>query len=175
MRCHSSLDLVSSIYGGSKYLAWWQMSDGNYDMMRVCDSMVRLVTHSSMLKNDNLCLKVMPLSACLCYQCDQADPDDVRHPVLQCPPHKHANVGPTMGQCWANHLPTIGATLGQRTNVHLPQHRANVGDIMPTSFQHWANVGQRLACQPYFWQLDNHRNAIFRICQRWPDVGAGGH
>ena len=112
-------------------------------------------------------------------------------------PHKHANVGPTMGQCWANHLPTIGATLGQRTNVHLPQHqltlvdigatlgqrtnvhlpqhRANVGDIMPTSFQHWANVGQRLACQPYFWQLDNHRNAIFRICQRWPDVGAGGH
>ena len=91
------------------------------------------------------------------------------------PPHKHANVGPTMGQCWANHLPTIGATLGQRTNVHLPQHRANVGDIMPTSFQHCANVGQRLACQPYFWQLDNHRNAIFRICQRWPDVGAGGH
>ena len=90
-------------------------------------------------------------------------------------PHKHANVGPTMGQCWANHLPTIGATLGQRTNVHLPQHRANVGDIMPTSFQHWANVGQRLACQPYFWQLDNHRNVIFRICQRWPDVGAGGH
>ena len=71
--------------GGSKYLAWWQMSDGNYDMMRVCDSMVRLVTHSSMLKNDNLCLKVMPLSACLCYQYDQADPDDVRHPVLQCP------------------------------------------------------------------------------------------
>ena len=47
-------------------------------------------------------------------------------------PHKHANVGPTMGQCWANHLPTIGAMLGQRTNVHLPQHRANVGDIMPT-------------------------------------------
>ena len=90
-------------------------------------------------------------------------------------PHKHANVGPTMGQCWANHLQTIGATLGQRTIVHLPQHRANVGDIMPTSFQHWANVGQRLACQPYFWQLDNHRNAIFRICQRWPDVGAGGH
>ena len=97
------------------------------------------------------------------------------HVISKKQPHKHANVGPTMGQCWANHLPTIGAMLVQRTNVHLPQHRANVGDIMPTSFQHWANVGQRLACQPYFWQLDNHRNAIFRICQRWPDVGAGGH
>ena len=68
---------------------------------------------------------------------------------------------PMLGRRWANVGPTIGATLGQRTNVHLPQH--------------WANVGQRLACQPYFWQLDNHRNAIFRICQRWPDVGAGGH
>ena len=56
-RCHHSLDILSRVGGGPKYSIWWKISDGNHGMMRCCEVMIKLVTHSSLLKDDDVRLK----------------------------------------------------------------------------------------------------------------------
>ena len=55
--------------------------------MRDCETMVCLATywHSSVLRNDDVRLKGLPLGARLCYQYGLAAIDDARHLIMQCP------------------------------------------------------------------------------------------
>ena len=53
--------------------------------MRDCETMVSLATHSSVLKNDDVRLKGLPLGARMCDRCGLAAVDDARHLIMQCP------------------------------------------------------------------------------------------
>ena len=55
-----------------------------YGYMRVCETMMKLATHSSLLKTDDVRLKRLPIAARSCDQWDLAAMADVRHLVLQC-------------------------------------------------------------------------------------------
>ena len=47
--------------------------------------MIKLVTHSSLLKDDDVRLKGTPVFSRFCDQCDHGSVDNVRHLILQCP------------------------------------------------------------------------------------------
>ena len=53
--------------------------------MKCCETMVKLISHASMLKNDDVRLKAMPMFTRCCGDCDLAAVDDARHLVMQCP------------------------------------------------------------------------------------------
>ena len=57
MRCHRSLDLLSRVSVLTKYVIWWTIADNNHSLMRVCGTMVKLVTHSSLLRLDDVRLR----------------------------------------------------------------------------------------------------------------------
>ena len=57
MRCHRSLDLLSTVCVLTKYVIWWTIADNNHSLMRVCGTMVKLVTHSSLLRLDDVRLR----------------------------------------------------------------------------------------------------------------------
>ena len=83
--CHRSLDLLSNVCGGAGYLVWWQISDVNHSLMKCCEVVVRLLSHASLLKTDDVRLKGSSIAARFCNSCDLAAMDDVRHLILQCP------------------------------------------------------------------------------------------
>ena len=84
-RCHRSLDLLSELSRGPKYSIWWHLSDGNHMLLRDCEIMIKLITHASLLKDDDVRLKGLPISSRFCVQCDHAAMDDARHLIMQCP------------------------------------------------------------------------------------------
>ena len=47
--------------------------------------MVRLVSHASLLRADDVRLKGSPIASRFCTSCDLAAEDDVRHLIMQCP------------------------------------------------------------------------------------------
>ena len=85
MRCHKSLNLLSSISENSSYLIWWQIADDNHQLMNKCETVVKLLSHASILKDDDVRLKGSPMFSKFCEDCDLGVVDDVRHLVLQCP------------------------------------------------------------------------------------------
>ena len=70
---------------GSKYMSCRLVSDSDQSVMRDFETIVSLVTHSSVLRNDDVRLKGAPLGASLSDKCDLAALDDARHLVMQCP------------------------------------------------------------------------------------------
>ena len=82
---HKSLDLVSSINPSPRYLTWWTLSDKYPEYMYMCETMSRLVCHASLLRMDDLRLKKSTMYDRCCPLCYLTAPDNVYHPVLQCP------------------------------------------------------------------------------------------
>ena len=80
-----SLDLLSNVCGGTGYIVWWQISDVNHQLMKSCETMVRLVSYASLLRADDVRLKGSPIASRFCTSCDLAAEDDVRHLIMQCP------------------------------------------------------------------------------------------
>ena len=83
--CHRSLDILSNVCGGAKYVVWWAIADTNHQLMKCCETMVRLVTHASLLRTDDVRLKGSTIASRFCVNCDLSAMDDVRHLVLSCP------------------------------------------------------------------------------------------
>ena len=115
VKCHRSLDLLDGICGGASYMPWWRVSDEDNRYMRECEIIVCLATHFSVLRNDDVRLKGLPLGARLlvCDQCDLADIDDARHLIMQCPELQHqrtvmmdeiAGIEGGFGQLMAKHV-----------------------------------------------------------------------
>ena len=83
--CHRNLDPLSNICEGSTYLVWWQLSDEDHSLMKCWETMIRLVSHASLLRTDDVRLKGTPVASRFCTGCDLSTMDDVRHMVMQCP------------------------------------------------------------------------------------------
>ena len=85
VRSYRNLDLLSGICDHPCYLVWWKISNSDHGMMRCCETMVKLLAHSSLLRVDDVRLKGRPLSARFCTFCQLAAPEDARHFVMECP------------------------------------------------------------------------------------------
>ena len=70
IRCYRNLDLLSGVCDQPGYLIWWKISDSNHRMMRCCEIMVNLLSHSSLLRADDVRLKRRPLATRFCIFCD---------------------------------------------------------------------------------------------------------
>ena len=66
VKCHQSLDLLSDVCGSTRYVIWWQLSDTKPCLMKCCETMVELISHASLLKNDAVRLKSMPIYSRFC-------------------------------------------------------------------------------------------------------------
>ena len=66
VRCHRNLDLMYEVCGGPSYLCWWKIADYNHNLMKCCEMMVRLVSHSSLLKTDDVRLKRSSVASRFC-------------------------------------------------------------------------------------------------------------
>ena len=84
-RCYRNLDLLSGVCGQPRYLVWWEIDNNDYCMLKRCEVMVKIVSHSSMLRMDDVRLKCRPISQRFCMFCDLAAPEDARHFIMECP------------------------------------------------------------------------------------------
>ena len=84
-RCHKSLELINSICSTSRYLIWWQLSDKFHSLLKDCETMAKLICHSSLLRTDDVRLKRLPIAYKFGPLCDHGAMDDSFHMVMQCP------------------------------------------------------------------------------------------
>ena len=84
-RCYRNLDLLSRVCDQPGYLIWWEISNSNHYMMGCCEIIVKLLSHSSLLRVDDVRLKGRPFAASFCTFCDLAAIENARHFVMECP------------------------------------------------------------------------------------------
>ena len=78
-------DLLRKTIGNSRYLSWWAISDYDYRLVKMCETMSRIICHSSQLKRDDYRLKGLPMSNRTCSNCDMYCIEDILHIISQCP------------------------------------------------------------------------------------------
>ena len=78
-------DLLTMTVGNTRYLAWWRMSDTDYRMVKMCETMSRIICHASLLKKDDFRLKGSTMSHKTCIMCDLYCIEDIIHIISQCP------------------------------------------------------------------------------------------
>ena len=69
----------------TRYSPWWRLSDKNHKMMKVCETMVRIISRASHLKRDDYRLKGAPASHRTCERCDHYALENIQHITMQCP------------------------------------------------------------------------------------------
>ena len=82
---HRNLDLLVNVSNETKYLRWWKLSDKFPEHVKKCETLSKMLCHSSNLRNDDCKLKGETRTHKLCTLCDNYAVEDVRHIVLQCP------------------------------------------------------------------------------------------
>ena len=78
-------DLLTRTVGDSRYLTWWKIGDIDYRLVRMCESMSKIICHASLLKTDDYRLKGLPMSHRTCGKCDSYCIEDIFHISMQCP------------------------------------------------------------------------------------------
>ena len=56
-------DLLKKTIGNSRYLSWWAISDYDYRLIHMCETMSRILCHTSLLKRDDYRLKGSQMSS----------------------------------------------------------------------------------------------------------------
>ena len=84
-RLHKELDLLLRVCPKPRYLTWLSLSNKYYNMIQVCETMAKIISHSSLLKCDDVRLNHLPYSNRACSLCDLYLPEDVFHISIQCP------------------------------------------------------------------------------------------
>ena len=82
-------DLLSKVSVGPSYSVWWQISDRNHTMMRMCEVMVKILCKASLLKDDDCRLKRQPCGSRMCTRCELGAPENGIHMIMQCPANEH--------------------------------------------------------------------------------------
>ena len=78
-------DLLTKTMGDSRYMTWWRIGDVDYRLVKMCESMSKIVCHTSLLKTDDYRLKGLPMSHRTCVKCDSFCIEDIFHIIMQCP------------------------------------------------------------------------------------------
>ena len=108
-RCYRNLDLLTGVCGQPGCLIWWEIANKDYCMLKRCETMVRIVSHSSMLRMDDVRLKGSPIAERFCTSCDLAAPEDARHFIMECPKWQALRTG--MFDCLTNINDGIGQAI----------------------------------------------------------------
>ena len=86
-----SNDLLRNTVGKAQYLTWWHLADNTPRLQKMCETMARLVCHTSLLKDDDPRCKGGSNSMKNCPECDLSIPETVKHLVMQCPANEGAS------------------------------------------------------------------------------------
>ena len=78
-------DLLTQISRDTRYLTWWRISDSDYRLVKMCETMSKILCHTSLLKRDDVRLKGLPMSNRTCVMCNMYCIEDIVHIVNQCP------------------------------------------------------------------------------------------
>ena len=78
-------DILESVCGDSKYISWWSLSDKRLHLIRVCGTLVNIVSKVSRLKSDDFNLNKKSFLHRMCDNCDLVIVWDIRHVILPCP------------------------------------------------------------------------------------------
>ena len=78
-------DLLACTMNGARYTVWWQLSDYDSDMMKICECIAKILCHTSLLKVDDYRLKDQPPSSKICELCDMYTVENIFHLMMQCP------------------------------------------------------------------------------------------
>ena len=82
---NSKCDLINLVTPSPMYSIWWMISDIHQDFMRRCETMVRILCHTSLLKCDDVKLIGSTFSDRSCILCNNEGYEDIRHIIMQCP------------------------------------------------------------------------------------------
>ena len=78
-------DLLLGTIGNPAYLNWWFLADNMHHLQGMCETMSRLVCHTSLLKDDDKRLNVGSHLQTMCTHCNLGVRETIRHLVMQCP------------------------------------------------------------------------------------------
>ena len=78
-------DLLAGTMEGTRYMVWWQLSDVDPKMIRICECIAKIICHASMLKVDDYRLRDQPTSDRVCELCDAYTVENIFHLLMQCP------------------------------------------------------------------------------------------
>ena len=78
-------DILSLTVCDTRYITGWQISDLDFRLMKMCETMSKLVCHANLLKRDDCRLKRLPMSNRTCINCDMYCIEDITHILMQCP------------------------------------------------------------------------------------------
>ena len=78
-------DLLALTVGKTRYLSWWYISDMDYRYIKMCETMAKIICHTSRLKRDDFRLKGSPMSTRTCTMCNMYCIEDILHLLTQCP------------------------------------------------------------------------------------------
>ena len=87
---HRSLDLLSGVSPITRYLPWWSISDKYPKYMKDCEIITKIISHASMLRDDDFKYKNQLGTARMCNLCDMFEIEDARHFILRCPYFAHS-------------------------------------------------------------------------------------
>ena len=85
-------DLLLSTIGKPFYLNWWFLADNMHHLQRMCETMARLVCHTSLLKDDDIRVNAGGHSQTVCSNCDLGIRETVMHLVMQCPVNETSRI-----------------------------------------------------------------------------------
>ena len=83
-RLHKSLEILKHVCADCRYLTWWKLSDAYPALIKKCETLSKIVSHTSMLLCDDFKLKNQTPIAKMCELCDLYEIEDARHLVLHC-------------------------------------------------------------------------------------------
>ena len=78
-------DLLYRTVGKSQYLTWWTISDKWPHLVRMCETMAKIVCRTSRLKCDDYRLKNATHIQKTCERCDLTRVEDITHLIMECP------------------------------------------------------------------------------------------
>ena len=79
------VDLLKQVMTRPSYNIWWIISDDDRRYMRRCEVMIRLLCHSSLLKDDNCKLRKASVWTRMCSLCQLGCIENANHVIMQCP------------------------------------------------------------------------------------------
>ena len=77
--------MLRQVTGPSKCISWWKLSDARPYLMRMSETMVKILCQSSQLNSDDFNLKGKPMTSVMCPNCDLGIVENIHHVVMQGP------------------------------------------------------------------------------------------
>ena len=82
--------LLHKVMGQTQYVSWWELSDAKPTLMWMCETMVKILCHSSQLREDDYNLRGKLLNYKVCPHCDLGVFESINHVIMQCPANEEA-------------------------------------------------------------------------------------